>query len=136
FIKFKDPSEPDQNQSIVTTSLAVAVATSYRLTVVRTTGQSNTYTMELLTLDGGNAGTLQTDTQNFTAIQNLPATEVEIGSQYSEEYEYSHYVEVPGVTTAIKTAIHDYMAAKYAGTITYVAGTHASFFAELDIATS
>ena len=133
-LKFKDPSHPSQQQAVVSTTLAVAVATSYRLTVVRTTGQSNTYTMELLTLDGGNAGTLQTDTQNFTAINNLPTDhDLEYGGQYTEEYEYSHFVEIPGVTEAIKTACHDYMAAKYAGTITYVAGEHAGFFSELEI---
>ena len=136
-LKFKDPSHPSQQQAVVSTTLAVAVATSYRLTVVRTTGQSNTYAMELLQLDGGNAGTLQTDTQNFTAINNLPTDhDLEYGGQYTEEYEYSHFVEIPGVTTAIKTACHDYMAAKYAGTITYVAGEHAGFFGQMKIKTS
>ena len=132
-IKFKDPSDPDQNQSEVTCDLDVAIATAYRLTCVRTTTTpANTYTLELLTLDGPNAGTLQTDTQTFTPVANLPDDYTfEAGGQYSEGYEISHYVEVPGVTTAIKTAIHDYMAAKWAGTVTYVAGTHASFFAEL-----
>ena len=61
--------------------------------------------------------------------------DVVVGQQMVEDYELSHYVEISSVTAATKTAIHEYMAAKWAGTTSYVAGTHASFFAELDIVT-
>ena len=136
-IKFKNPSDPDSNQSDIGTTLAVTTDTSYRLTCVRTTtSPANTYSFELLTLDGANVDTLQTDSQTFTALQNYPDDyEVVVGQQMVEDYELSHYVEISSVTAATKTAIHDYMAAKWSGTTSYVAGTHASFFAELDIVT-
>ena len=59
--------------------------------------------------------------------------DVVVGQQMVEDYELSHYVEISSITTATKTAIHDYMAAKWAGTSTYVAGEHAGFFSELEI---
>ena len=136
FIKYKTPSHPDTNQSEVATNLAVAIATSYRLTCVRTTTTPlNTYSFELLTLDGPNAGTLQTQVKTYNAIANMPTDYVmEIGGQYSEDYEISHYVEVPGVQASDKTAVHDYLAAKYNGTVSYEAGKlRSTFFAELQI---
>ena len=134
-IKFKNPSDPDSNQADIGTDLDVAINTSYRLSCVRTTtSPANTYTFELLTLDGANVGTLQTDSQTFTALQNYPDDyDVVVGQQMVEDYELSHYVEISSITTATKTAIHDYMAAKWAGTSTYVAGEHAGFFSELEI---
>ena len=135
-VKFKDPSDPDQNQSEVTCDLDVAIGTAYRLTCVRTTtSPANTYTLELLTLDGPNANNLQTDTQTFTPVANLPDDySFEAGGQYSEGYEISHYVEVPGVQADDKTAVHDYMAAKYSGLVSYESGKlRSTFFAELQI---
>jgi len=137
-IKFKNPSDPDSNQSDIGTTLAVDVNTSYRLTCVRTTANpANTYTFELLTLDGANVDTLQTDSQTFTALQNYPDDyDVVVGQQMVEDYELSHYVEISSVTAATKTAIHNYMNAKWTGTASYEAGQHASFFVEMDIHTS
>jgi len=135
-IKFKNPSDPDSNQADIGTTLDVAINTSYRLTCVRTTAD-NTYRFELLTLDGANVDTLQTDSQTFTALQNYPDDyDVVIGQQMVEDYELSHYVEISSVTAATKTAIHAYMAAKWAGTSSNVAGEHAGFFAQMKIKTS
>ena len=137
-IKFKNPSDPDSNQADIGTTLDVAINTSYRLTCVRTTANpANTYTFELLTLDGANVDTLQTDSQTFTALQNYPDDyDVVVGQQMVEDYELSHYVEISSVTAATKTAIHAYMAAKWAGTSSNVAGEHAGFFAQMKIKTS
>ena len=89
FIKFKNPSHPDTNQAEVTTTLAVAIGTSYRFTCVRTTANpTNSYTMELLTLDGANAGVLQSDVQAHIAVANMPTDHlIEYGAQYTEGYE-------------------------------------------------
>ena len=136
FIKYKTPSHPDTNQAEVATNLAVAIGTAYRLTCVRTTTTPlNTYVFTLKTLDGPNAGTIQSQDKTYNAIANMPTDHlIEYGAQYTEGYEYSHYVEVPGVQASETTALHDYMDAKYNGTVSYEPGKlRSTFFAELKI---